>query len=144
MTETAAVRPTRRRAAVIALGAGTPVVFLALLLSLAVADGSYRSLVGAVVAYLLAWLRASRVSVVAEKDRLIVHNFYGSAVIARHAVERVEPFSYWVNPNFTCLAIRTESKRKPMHATALPDGQTRYEAEARSVAARLGLPLHGV
>ena len=137
------VRPTARRAAVIAVGVGAPVVFLGLLLALVVTNGSYWSLGGAILGYLLAWLRASRVCVIADGDRLTVRNFYGSTWIARDAAQQVAPFSYWANPNFTCLAVKAGAKRKPMHATVLPDRQAKYEAEARSVAARLGLPLHG-
>ena len=136
------VRPTARRAAVIALGVGAPVIFLALLLVLVATDGSYWSLGGAALGYLLAWLRASRTCVVAGADRLTVHNFYGRSSVARDAAQRVAPFSYWANPNFTCLAVEVQAKRKPMHATALPDRQAKYEAEAHSMAARLGLPLH--
>ncbi|MBC7560349.1 MAG: hypothetical protein H7270_13590 [Dermatophilaceae bacterium] len=142
MNAVAVVRPTARRAAVIALGVGFPVIFLALLLTLAATDGSYWSLGGAVLGYMLAWLRASRTCVVAGVDRLTVRNFYGSASVTRGEAQRVAPFSYWANPNFICLAVEVQAKRKPMHATALPGRQSKYEAEAHSIAARLGLPLH--
>jgi hypothetical protein len=145
VTDVALVRPTGRRAAVIALGVGAPVVFLALLLSLAVTDGSYWSFAGAALGYLVAWLRASRLSVTADADRLVVRNFYGSRSIARVAEQEAVPFSHWLNPNFTCLAATTASgRRQAMHATALPDRQKHYEAEARSFATRLGLTLHEV
>jgi len=129
---------------VIALGVGAPVVFALLLVALVLTDGSYWSVLWAVVGYLLAWLRATRVRVVADAEGLTVHNFYGSTSIRWELAKHVEPFSYWVNPNFTCMALVTSTERKPMHATALANRQAEYESEAGAVAARLGQPCKGV
>ncbi len=144
MVEVVKLRPTARRAAVIALSVGAPVVFVVLLLALVLTDGSYWSLGWAAAGYLLAWLRATRVRVIADAERLTVHNFYGTTSLLREHATHVEPFSYWVNPNFTCMAIVTSTGRTPMHATALADRQARYESEARAVAARLGQLCKGV
>lgn len=138
------MRSTTRRAAVIALGVGAPVVFVVLFLALILADGSYWSLGWAAAGYLLAWLRATRVRVVADAESLTARNFYRSTSIRRDMAQHVEASSYWMNPNFTCLALVTSTRRKPMHATALTDRQARYESEARAVAARLGQPCKGV
>ncbi len=132
------LRPTTRRAALIALGVGAPVVFAFLFLALALTDGSYWSYGWAAVGYLLAWLRATRVRVFADAESVTVHNFYGSTTMRRDEVQHVEPFSYWINPNFTCMALVASTKRKPMHATALANRQANYESEAQAVAARLG------
>jgi hypothetical protein len=123
------------------VGVGAPFIFAVLLASLPLTDGSSWSFVWSAVGFLLAWARATRVRVVADADSLTVHNFYGRRTLRRELAQVVQPFSYWANPNFTCMAIVTSTGRTPMHATALADRQARYESEARAVAARLNLPL---
>lgn len=137
----AELRPSKRRAGWIALGVGTPVIFAVFFVGLVVTNGSPWSYAWAALGYVLAWIRACQVAVVADEQHVTVKNFYGSTVLLRDRAQHVEPFSYWLNPNWSCMAVVTSTKRKPMHATALAGRQAAYEAEARVTASQLLLPL---